>query len=220
MGTNTDPYQRCEGKYHLTQGIIRTLGEYANPFSILTKSTLILRDLPLLLEAAERTDVSINFSIGTLDEATWKATEPGTPHPRRRVEAVRKINEAGIRCGVLVAPIIPGLSDAPAQLEEVVRACVDAGAVNVTPIPLHLRRGVKEHWMGWLKEARPELVGEHAKRYRGAYLQKAEQESITATVRRVLSEVRGVERPSPPAAAPPTRDPVKIFDVPVQGTLL
>src|SRR5947208_9241905 len=126
MGTNTDPYQRCEGKYHLTRGIVRVLGEAANPFSILTKSTLILRDLPLLVDAARRTSVRANLSIGTLDEAVWRATEPGTPHPRRRVEAVRALNEAGIPCGVLVAPVLPGLSDSDEQLEAGVDAWGEA----------------------------------------------------------------------------------------------
>ncbi len=191
MGTNTDPYQRCEGKYHLTQGIIRVLTEEANPFSILTKSTLILRDLPLLVEAAKHTEVRVNFSIGTLDEATWKSTEPGTPHPRQRVEAVRKINAAGIPCGVLVAPIIPGMSDGPDQIEQVTRACVEAGAVSVSAIPLHLRSGVREHWMEWLRSARPDLVPLYTKRYPKAYLPSAEQEAMSATVRRVLTEARG-----------------------------
>ncbi len=191
MGTNTDPYQRCEGKYHLTHGIVRVLGEQENPFSILTKSTLILRDLPLLVEAANRTEVRVNFSIGTLDEATWKSTEPGTPHPRQRVEAVRKINATGIPCGVLVAPIIPGMSDAPDQIEQVTRACVDAGAVSVSAIPLHLRPGVREHWMGWLRQARPDLVPMYTQRYPKAYLASAEQETISAVVRRVLAEARG-----------------------------
>jgi DNA repair photolyase len=190
MGTNTDPYQRCEGKYHLTQGIVRVLGEARNPFSILTKSTLILRDLPLLVAAAERTDVRINFSIGTLDEATWKLTEPGTPHPRRRVEAVRRINEAGIPCGVLVAPVIPGLSDDPAQVEAIVRACVDAGAVSVSAMFLHLRPVVKEHYLGWLAEARPDLVPMYERRYRrSGYLPKADQEPLRDIVERVLAEV-------------------------------
>src|ERR1051325_3507842 len=132
MGTNTDPYQRCEGKYHLTRGIIGVLGEAGNPFSILTKSTLILRDIELLRKAAARTKVRANLSIGTLDETTWKATEPGTPHPRRRVEAVRRLNDAGIETGVLVAPVIPGMSDGPGMVEEVVAACIDAGAVSVS----------------------------------------------------------------------------------------
>src|SRR5439155_1280621 len=133
MGTNTDPYQRCEGKYRLTRGIIRELGQAANPFSILTKSTLILRDLDVLVEAARHTEVRTSFSIGTLDDDVWKATEPGTPHPRKRVEAVAKLNEAGVPCGVLVAPVLPGLSDRPDQLEAVVKACV--------AVPLCSRKG-------------------------------------------------------------------------------
>ena len=190
MGTNTDPYQRCEGKYHLTQGIIGVLAEAATPFSILTKSPLILRDLPLLVEAARRTDVRVNFSIGTLDEATWKSTEPGTAHPRQRVEAVRKINDAGIPCGVLVAPVIPGMSDAPHQLEQVARACVEAGAVSVSAIALHLRSGVREHWMRWLSEARPDLVDTHTRSYPRAYLSKSDQEEVSSLVRRLVAEAR------------------------------
>src|SRR5580704_4580154 len=111
MGTNTDPYQSAEGKYHLTRRIVEELGRAANPFSILTKSTLVLRDLPMLVEANERANVRLDFSIGTLDDEVWRLTEPGTPPPRRRVEAVRRLNAAGIPCGVLVAPILPGLSD-------------------------------------------------------------------------------------------------------------
>ena len=224
MGTNTDPYQRCEGKYHLTQGIIRVLTEFANPFSILTKSTLILRDLPLLVEAARRTDVRINFSIGTLDERVWKDTEPGTPHPKRRVEAVRRINDAGIPCGVLVAPVIPGLSDSSEQIDEVVRACVDAGAVSVSAMPLHLRKGVKEHWMSWLGERHPDLVPLHAKTYRGAYAPKAVGEAITTTARRALTEAGHSERvsrvSSRPARAKTEIVPEMPQDHPVQQTLL
>ena len=193
MGTNTDPYQRAEGKYHLTRGIVQVLTEARNPFSILTKSTLILRDLELLQRANEVTDVRVNLSIGTLDEAVWKTTEPGTPHPRQRVEAVRKLVDAGIETGVLVAPIIPGMSDAPEQLEEVVRACVDAGAASVSAISLFLKPGVREHWMAWLRTARPDLVPMYERRYaRGSRLAKDEQEAISAVVRRVVSEAGGL----------------------------
>jgi DNA repair photolyase len=170
MGTNTDPYQRAEGKYHLTRGIIEVLAEAANPFSILTKSTLILRDLDLLVAAAERTGVHTSFSIGTLDEEVWKLTEPGTPHPRQRVEAVARLNAAGIPCGVLIAPIIPGLSDRPEQVEAVRAACRKAGAPSAPVIKLHLRKGVKEHFMGWLEASRPDLVPAYEQLYsRGAY---------------------------------------------------
>ncbi|HEY7948696.1 MAG TPA: radical SAM protein [Acidimicrobiales bacterium] len=197
MGTNTDPYQRAEGKYHLTRGIIDVLAEAGNPFSILTKSTLILRDLDRLVVAAGRAEVRCNFSIGTLDPAVWKATEPGTPHPRQRVDAVRRLNEAGIPTGVLVAPIIPGLSDSAEQLEEVTAACLDAGAVSVSPLVLHLRPGVKEHFLADLRTKHPELADELTRRYRGAYLPQDDQADIVDPVNRTVVRLR--------PQSPPTR---------------
>lgn len=191
MGTNTDPYQRCEGKYRLTQGIVGELAAAANPFSILTKSTLILRDLDLLAEAARRTSVRANFSIGTLDEEVWRASEPGTPHPLRRIEAVAKLNEAGVPCGVLVAPVLPGLSDRPDQLEAVVKACVEAGARSITPLLLHLRSGVREHYLGWLSEARPDLVERYAGLYPRAYAPAATQDALAALVRDLVARHGG-----------------------------
>jgi DNA repair photolyase len=182
MGTNTDPYQRCEGKYRLTQGIVGELAAAANPFSILTKSTLILRDLDLLAEAAKRTDVRANFSIGTLDEEVWRLTEPGTPHPLRRVEAVAKLNQAGIPSGVLLAPVLPGLSDDPEQIEAVVKACVDAGARFISPLLLHLRPGVREHYLSWLVEARPDLAEQYAALYPRAYAPAQAQDRLAAMV--------------------------------------
>jgi DNA repair photolyase len=190
MGTNTDPYQRCEGKYHLTQGVIKVLGEAANPFSILTKSTLILRDLELLVAASRRTDVRVNLSIGTLDADVWRLTEPGTPHPARRVDAVRRLTEAGIACGVLMAPILPGLSDHDQQLDHVVRACVDAGAVSITPLALHLRPGVREHFLGRLAQDRPEVAAGYERRYRRAYLPAAEQRALSERVHTMIDQAR------------------------------
>src|SRR5918996_852842 len=125
MGTNTDPYQRVEGRYRLMRGILEALIEHRNPFSVLTKGTLILRDLDLFLRALEVAPVSAAFSIGTLDERVWRETEPGTPSPRRRIEAVRTLNEAGIPTGALIAPVLPGISDAPEQLRTVVEAAID-----------------------------------------------------------------------------------------------
>jgi DNA repair photolyase len=189
MGTNTDPYQLAEGKYHLTQGVVRTLTDARNPFSILTKSTLILRDLDLLVSAARRTSVHLNFSIGTLDRDVWKLTEPGTPPPERRLTAVRRFNDAGIPCGVLVAPVLPGLSDGDEQVREVVEACVDAGAISVAAIPLHLRPGVREHFMGRLATARPDLVPLYERRFRrGSYQPKTEQARLAALVAGVLKK--------------------------------
>jgi len=165
MGTNTDPYQRCEGKYRLTRGIVETLIEHSNPFSILTKSTLVLRDKELIAEARKRAHVRVDFSIGTLDEEVWKATEPGTPHPMQRVRAVEQLNAAGIDCGVLVAPILPGLSDAPEQLDAVTRACQDAGAVSITRVGLRLRPGVKEVYYAHLAQTHPHLVDWYKRLY-------------------------------------------------------
>ena len=192
LGTNTDPYQRAEGKYRLTQGILGVLAAAPNPFSVLTKSTLVLRDLDLLAEASRRTDVRVNLSVGTLDEQVWQTSEPGTPHPRLRLEAVARLNAAGVACGVLVAPVLPGLSDRPEQVEAVVRSAVAAGAVSVGAGYLHLRPGVKEHYLGWLAGAHPALVAEHERRYyRRAYLPEAEQRELAERVRRLVAEARG-----------------------------
>ncbi len=190
MGTNTDPYQRAEGRYQLTRGVIEQLGEVRNPFSILTKSTLILRDLDVLTAAATRTDVHCNFSIGTLDDAVWKSTEPGTPHPRRRVEAVRRLNDAGIPTGVLVAPIIPGMSDHPDQLEEVIAACTDAGATSISAIALHLRAGVKEHFFEVMQAKDSALCRRLRTKYRGSYLAHSEQQAITDRVKVAIGQRR------------------------------
>ncbi|MGH8873860.1 MAG: radical SAM protein, partial [Acidimicrobiia bacterium] len=165
MGTNTDPYQPAEGKYRLTRGIVQVLGRRGNPFSILTKSPLVLRDLDVLTEAAWRTEVRVDLSIGTLDEEVWRTTEPGTPHPRKRVEALARLNRAGIPSGVLLAPVLPGLSDHPEQLREVVEACLEAGATFVSPILLHLRPGAREQYLGWLALARPDLLPAYREMY-------------------------------------------------------
>jgi DNA repair photolyase len=191
MGTNTDPYQPAEGKYRLTQGIVEVLGDRANPFSILTKSSLVLRDLDLLADVARRVAIHVDFSIGTLDDAVWRLTEPGTPHPRRRVEAMAKLNAAGVPSGALVAPVLPGLSDHPDQLREVVRACVDAGARSIHPLLLHLGRGVKEHYLRWLGVTKPELVPLHITSYRGRKRLPDAQRALSELVRGLVDEFGG-----------------------------
>jgi DNA repair photolyase len=165
MGTNTDPYQRAEAKYRLTRGVLAALTEHANPFSILTKSPLVVRDLDILTEAARRTDVSVNFSLGTLDRRVWRATEPGAPDPRRRVEAMARLSAAGIRTGALVAPVLPGLSDSPAQLREVVAAIDAAGGRLLGIGPLYLRPGVREHFLDWLAGVDADLHRDYLRRY-------------------------------------------------------
>ena len=204
MGTNTDPYQRCEGKYRLTRGIVEELAAAANPFSILTKSTLILRDLDVLADAAARTQVRANLSIGTLDEKVWRASEPGTPHPMRRVEAVARLNDAGVPCGVLVAPVLPGLSDSPEQLEAVVKACVEAGARSISPLMLHLRPGVREHYLQWLAGVRPDLLGTYGRLYPRAYAPSSTQDALAALVRDMVAGHGGRAAPPRQAVAAPS----------------
>jgi len=191
MGTNTDPYQRGEGKYRLTRGIVEVLSEARNPFSILTKSTLILRDLDVLVEAARRTKVQTAFSVGTVDDEVWRLSEPGTPHPRRRLEALARLREAGVPAGVLAAPILPGISDSPAQLEALARALVEGGVESASPIVLHLRPGVKEHYLGWLADVRPDLVERYDGIYgRRSYAPKAIQAEITARFQAAFAAAR------------------------------
>ena len=196
MGTNTDPYQRAEGRYRLMRGIIEALIDYRNPFSILTKGTLILRDVDLLQRAAEVTTVSAAFSIGTLDEAVWRRSEPGTPHPRARIDAIRTLTGAGVPTGVLMAPILPGISDHPRQLREVVAAAIDAGATHVSPILLHLRPGVREEFMPWLAEHYPDLVERYEAMYRRPYASAADRDALGRRVSGLIRALGGL-RPAP-----------------------
>jgi DNA repair photolyase len=165
MGTNTDPYQRAEAEYRLTRGVLEALTDHATPFSILTKSPLVTRDLDILVEAAKHTDVTVNFSIATLDERVWRATEPGAPHPRRRIDAMARLSAAGIRTGALMMPVLPGMSDSPQQLRETVAAIDGAGGRLLGIGALHLRPGVREHFLAWLAEADPALHADYLRRY-------------------------------------------------------
>jgi DNA repair photolyase len=213
MGTNVDCYQRAEGKYRLMREILAALRDFANPYSILTKGTLILRDLDLLRQSAEVTRVSLSVSIGFVDEALWRAVEPGTPSPRRRLDVVRQLTDAGFPVGVLVAPILPGLSDDDESIEATVKALAAAGAAGVTPIPLHLRPGAREWYQGWLARTRPDLVARYRALFRGgSYSPAAYQRDVSARVKAAArrhgigagepGEARRVEpeRPSPPEA--------------------
>jgi DNA repair photolyase len=194
MGTNVDCYQRAEGRYRLMPGIIEALRDAANPFSILTKGALILRDIPLLVQAAEVTDVSAAFSVGFLDEEVWRRVEPGTPPPQRRLDVVRRLTDAGIPTGVLMAPVLPFLTDSPEQLEATVAAIASSGATHVSPIVLHLRPGAREWWQSWLARERPDLVPRYAELYgTRTYAPPAYSEKIAALVRR-FAAAHGVGR--------------------------
>ncbi|MGH4011580.1 MAG: Rv2578c family radical SAM protein, partial [Pseudonocardiaceae bacterium] len=183
MGTNVDPYQRAEGRYRLMPGILEALRDARNPLSILTKGTLVLRDLDLLRAAAEVTDVSVNVSVGFVDETLWRQVEPGTPAPRARLSVCRTLTDAGIGCGVLMAPILPYLTDSPSQLEATVWAIAAAGARSVSPLVLHLRPGAREWYLAWLEREHPELIPRYRELYgAGAYTPKAYQQSISTRV--------------------------------------
>ncbi|MEU7588962.1 Rv2578c family radical SAM protein [Micromonospora sp. NPDC049230] len=209
MGTNVDCYQRAEGRYRLMPQIISALRDFANPFSILTKGTLILRDLPLLRQAAEVTTVGISFSVGFVDEQLWRTVEPGTPHPHRRLDAVRALTDAGFSVGVLMAPILPGLSDSDESIDATVSAIAAAGATSVTALPLHLRPGAREWYAHWLASEHPHLVPRYRELYRaGAYAPQSYQRELTARVR-IASRRHGLHRaevgdnrqlPEPPPA--------------------
>jgi DNA repair photolyase len=198
MGTNVDTYQRGEGRYRLMRGIIEGLRDFANPFSILTKGTLILRDLDLLVESAAVTEVATNFSVGSVDPELWRLLEPGTPSPLRRLEAVRALNDAGVPCGVLMAPIVPFLSDTDEAIRDTVRAIADAGATHIVPIVLHLRKGGSREWfMGWLAERHPELVPRYRELYgTGAYAPTSYQKEVGDRVQD-LAQRFGIGRATP-----------------------
>jgi DNA repair photolyase len=192
LGTNTDPYQWVEGRYRLMPGIWEAFRDFANPCSVLTKSPLLLRDLPLLKEVAERTSVTASFSVPTLDEKAWRQTEPHTPNPRARLEAVGELNRAGIPCGVLIAPLMPGINDSPEQVDRILELATEAGAVSIGGIALHLRGEVRDVFFDWLRSQRPDLVPRYESLYaRGAYAPRAEQDRLAKLVRtgrRVLPE--------------------------------
>ncbi|HEY6315679.1 MAG TPA: Rv2578c family radical SAM protein [Streptosporangiaceae bacterium] len=197
MGTNVDCYQRAEGRYQLMPGIIGALKDAANPFSILTKGTLILRDIELLAAAAEVTDVGLNVSVGFVDKELWRSVEPGTPAPARRLEACAALNQRGLPCGVLMGPVVPFLSDSPAQLDAAVSQIAAAGATHVSPIVLHLRPGTREWFFRWLGAHHPGLVGRYLDLYgRSAYAPKSYQAKIAGQVRE-LADKHGIGRPRP-----------------------
>ncbi|MGA2452849.1 MAG: LAGLIDADG family homing endonuclease [Solirubrobacteraceae bacterium] len=185
LGTNTDPYQWVEGRYRLMEGIWEALRDAANPCSVLTKSPLLLRDLQLMLEIAQRASFTACLSIPTLDERAWRATEPHTPSPRARLEAVAELNRAGIPTGVLIAPLMPGINDAPHQIEPLLELATQAGATSIAGSALHLRGEVRTVFMDWLRSQRPDLVPRYEELYRRrAYAPREERVRLARLARR------------------------------------
>ncbi len=200
LGTNTDPYQRAEGRYRLMPGVIRALASSGTPFSILTKGTLLRRDVPLLAAAAGDVPIGLGVSIAIWDDELHEALEPGVPTPRARLDLVRALADAGLPCGVFLAPVLPGLTDGVDHLDAAIGAVAAAGATGVTVIPLHLRPGAREWFMAWLRRARPELVGRYEQLYaRRAYVPAEYRSWLAARVAPLLVR-HGLDRHSGGAA--------------------
>jgi DNA repair photolyase len=188
IGAATDPYQPAEGQYRLTRQCLEALRDFSNPAALITRGPMIVRDIDVLSQVARRANLHITFSIPTLDDDVWRKTEPGTAHPRQRLRAIERLVAAGIDVGVGMAPILPGLSDRPEQLEQVVRAARQAGATGLWAGMLHLKDGTREHFMTVLKKHWPELVPRYEQAYRDrAYLPPAFGEKTMHEVARLRS---------------------------------
>ena len=183
IGAATDPYQPAEGRYKLTRACLEALRDASNPLSLITRSPMIVRDVDVLVEAAKRADVGVVFSVPTLDREVWRRTEPGTPPPQRRLDAVKELVGAGVKAGVGMAPILPGISDRPEQLDAVVRAAREAGATNIWANLLYLRPGTREHFLEALARDWPEELDRYEALYANrAYLPKKLRDPVRAVV--------------------------------------
>ena len=205
IGAATDPYQPAEGRYRLTRACLEVLADAANPFSLITRGPMILRDLDVLQQAASRADVSVSFSIPTLDDDVWRTTEPGTARPRQRLRALKELVDAGVRTGVGMAPLLPGLSDRPEQLAKVVKAARDAGATGVWANLLYLKPGTREHFLEALARDWPDQLEHYEQLYaRKAYLPASETQPVRALVRKLARE-HGIRDRRANALPPPDR---------------
>src|SRR3954451_18901332 len=204
IGAATDPYQPAEGRYKLTRACLEALRDASNPLSLITRSPMIVRDLDVLVEAAKRAQVGVVFSVPTLDQEVWRRTEPGTPPPQRRLDAVKRLVDAGIRAGVGMAPILPGISDRPEQLEAVVRAAREAGATSIWANLLYLRPGTREHFLSHLAEDWPEQVPLYDELYSGkAYLGAELMKPLKGEVSQLAREYGIRDRRKVKLAPPP-----------------
>ncbi len=226
MGTNTDPYQRAEGRYRLMPGIIAALAGSGTPFSILTKGTLLGRDLPELGAAARDVGVGVGVSLALLDPDLHRSVEPGTPTPRARLELVRRIRDVGLPCGVFVAPVLPGLTDSTEALDALLGEIADAGATGASVLGLHLRPGTREWYCRWLEREHPHLVERYAELYRrGAYVDKRYRDDLAARVAPLIrrhglapSAHRASRRDREPAPPAEEREPWPAGPMPRAGS--
>lgn len=218
LGTATDPYQPIEGRYKLTRGCLESLAAHHNPASIVTKGPMVVRDLDVIQEIAWRSSCAVYLSVPTVDEDAWRSLEPGTAHPLQRLRAVKALVDAGIDAGVLMAPLVPGISTHPAKIERTVKAIADHGARFVGAMVLHLEGGTRDHFMRFLSQEFPSLAdgydGLYATKYAPKdYLQRVQEVVAVIRARHGLSKNEGrdrsAEQSSRPSAAIPARNPVR-----------
>ncbi len=203
IGTATDPYQPLEGSYRLTRAALRLLARYRTPASIVTKGSMMVRDIDVLGELADVAGLTVCHSIPTVDEAIWRRTEPGTPPPRQRLRAMQRLREAGIRAGVLMAPLLPGLSAEPGAMAATARAAAEHGAAFISAIVLHLGPGVREHFMAFLTREYPELAIDYGQLYVGKYAPRVYQNGIHTELRHLRRALGLGEREWNVRAPPP-----------------
>jgi len=205
IGAATDPYQPVEGTYRITRACLEAFADCGSPFNLITRGPMVVRDVDVLQRAAPRAEVEVTFSVPTLDPDIWRSTEPGTAPPRQRLRALRMLVDAGIDAGVGIAPILPGLSDKPELLADVVRAAREAGATNVWCNVLYLQPGTREHFLEHLARDWPELLPGYLALYRSPHPSKA----VTAPVKEAVAALgrrfaiadrreRPLEPPTPP----------------------
>jgi DNA repair photolyase len=204
IGAATDPYQPAEGRYRLTRGCLEALAAARTPLSIVTRGPLVVRDVDVLRAAARRAEVDVNISIPTLDDGVWRRTEPGTAPPRQRLLAVRALVDAGIRAGVGMAPILPGISDHPEQLQAVVRAAREVGATHLWANVVHLRPGTREHFLDHLARDWPEERARYERLFaNGPYLPRHHAAPILDAITRLRAGAGIADRRRAPLTAPP-----------------
>lgn len=190
VGAATDPYQPAEGRYRLTRTCLEAFADFYTPAGLITRGPMVVRDIDVLTALARRAQLTVTFSVPTLDDDVWRKTEPGTAHPRQRLRALERLAAAGIRTGVGMAPVLPGLSDSPEQVEAVIRAARDAGASDVWAGMLHLRDGTRQHFLDTLARHWPELLPRYQAEYRsGPYLPSARTRPLQGSVGRLSVEL-------------------------------